>query len=56
MTQNEVRPGLAFTFAARFGVLFKDASRADRVALLGKSLEEVFPVRGEEGDYLRSNL
>jgi len=55
VTQNEMSPELVADLARQFPnfILFKDTSGADRVALSGQKLENVFLVRGAEGDYVR---
>ncbi len=55
VTQNEMSPELVADLAREFPnfILFKDTSGADRVALSGQKLENVFLVRGAEGDYVR---
>ncbi|MBI2928842.1 MAG: dihydrodipicolinate synthase family protein [Verrucomicrobia bacterium] len=55
ITQNEMSAELVASLAARFGnfFLFKDSSGADRVALSGQVPDDVFLVRGAEGDYAR---
>jgi dihydrodipicolinate synthase/N-acetylneuraminate lyase len=55
VTQNEMSPELVADLAREFSnfILFKDTSGADRVALSGRKLENVFLVRGAEGDYVR---
>jgi len=55
ITQNEMSPELVAELARQFPnfILFKDTSGADRVALSGQKLENVFLVRGAEGDYVR---
>ena len=55
ITQNEMAPELVADLARRFPnfILFKDTSGADHVALSGQKLENVFLVRGAEGDYVR---
>jgi hypothetical protein len=55
VTQNEMSPELVADLAREFPnfILFKDTSGADRVALSGQRLENVFLVRGAEGDYVR---
>jgi len=55
VTQNEMSPELVADLARQFPnfILFKDTSGADRVALSGQRLENVFLVRGAEGDYVR---
>jgi dihydrodipicolinate synthase/N-acetylneuraminate lyase len=55
ITQNEMSPELVAELARQHPnfVLFKDTSGADRVALSGQKLENVFLVRGAEGDYVR---
>jgi hypothetical protein len=55
ITLNEMRPELVAELARKFSnfVLFKDTSGADYVALSGQKLENVFLVRGAEGDYVR---
>jgi len=55
VTQNEMSPELVAEMARQFPnfILFKDTSGADRVALSGQKLENVFLVRGAEGDYVR---
>ncbi len=55
VTQNEMSPDLVAELAREFPnfILFKDTSGADRVALSGQRLENVFLVRGAEGDYVR---
>ncbi len=55
VTQNEMSPELVGDLARQFPnfILFKDTSGADRVALSGQKLENVFLVRGAEGDYVR---
>ena len=55
VTQNEMSPELVAELARQFPnfILFKDTSGADRVALSGQKLENVFLVRGAEGDYVR---
>jgi len=55
VTQNEMSPELVADLARQFPnfILFKDTSGADRVALSGQKLENVFLVRGAEGDYIR---
>lgn len=55
VTQNEMAPEVVADLAARFANFFllKDTSGADRVALSGRKLENLFLVRGAEGDYAR---
>ena len=55
VTQNAMSPELVADLARQFPnfILFKDTSGADRVALSGQKLENVFLVRGAEGDYVR---
>jgi hypothetical protein len=55
VTQNEMTPELVADLARRYPnfILFKDTSGADHVALSGQKLENVFLVRGAEGDYVR---
>jgi len=55
ITLNEVHPELAASLAREFPnfILFKDTSGADHVVLSGQKLENVFLVRGAEGDYVR---
>jgi dihydrodipicolinate synthase/N-acetylneuraminate lyase len=55
VTQNEMSPELVADLARQFHnfILFKDTSGADRVALSGQKLENIFLVRGAEGDYVR---
>src|SRR2546425_2382478 len=55
ITLNEMHPELVATLARQFPnfILFKDTSGADHVALSGQKLENVFLVRGAEGDYVR---
>jgi len=55
VTQNEMSPELVADLARQFPnfILFKDTSGADHVALSGQRLENVFLVRGAEGDYVR---
>src|SRR5207245_10667771 len=55
ITLNEMHPELVATLARQFPnfILFKDTSGADHVALSGQKLENVFLVRGAEGDYIR---
>src|SRR5262245_1568844 len=55
VTQNEMSPELVADLARQFPnfILFKDTSGADRVALSGQKLENIFLVRGAEGDYVR---
>jgi len=55
ITLNEMHPELVAAFARQFPnfILFKDTSGADHVALSGQKFENVFLVRGAEGDYVR---
>lgn len=55
VTLNEMSPELVTALARQFPnfILFKDTSGADHVALSGQKLENVFLVRGAEGDYIR---
>jgi dihydrodipicolinate synthase/N-acetylneuraminate lyase len=55
ITLNEMNPDLVTALARQFPnfILFKDTSGADHVALSGQKLENVFLVRGAEGDYVR---
>jgi len=55
ITLNEMHPELVAALARQFPnfILFKDTSGADHVALSGQKLENVFLVRGAEGDYIR---
>ena len=55
ITLNEMDPELVTALARQFPnfILFKDTSGADHVALSGQKLENVFLVRGAEGDYVR---
>ncbi len=55
ITLNEMHPELVASLARQFPnfILFKDTSGADHVALSGQKLENVFLVRGAEGDYIR---
>ena len=55
ITQNEIHPELVASLARQFPnfILLKDTSGADHVALSGQKLENVFLVRGAEGDYVR---
>ena len=55
ITLNEMRPELVAELVRKFPnfILFKDTSGADYVALSGQKLENVFLVRGAEGDYVR---
>ena len=55
ITLNEMHPELVAGLARHFPnfILFKDTSGADHVALSGQKLENVFLVRGAEGDYVR---
>ena len=55
ITQNEMQPELVAALARQFPnfILFKDTSGADHVALAGHKMENVFLVRGAEGDYAR---
>ena len=55
ITLNEMHPELVTALAREFPnfILFKDTSGADHVALSGQKLENVFLVRGAEGDYVR---
>lgn len=54
-TLNEMGPELVeeLALACSNFVLFKDTSGTDRVALSGRKTENVFLVRGAEGDYAR---
>jgi len=55
ITLNEMQPELVAALAKQFPnfILLKDTSGADHVALSGQKLENVFLVRGAEGDYAR---
>jgi dihydrodipicolinate synthase/N-acetylneuraminate lyase len=55
ITLNEMHPEVVAALARQFPnfILFKDTSGADHVALSGQKLENVFLVRGAEGDYIR---
>jgi len=55
ITLNEMHPELVAALARQFPnfILFKDTSGADHVALSGQKLENVFLLRGAEGDYVR---
>jgi len=55
ITLNEMHPEWVAALARQFPnfILFKDTSGADHVALSGQKLENVFLVRGAEGDYAR---
>ena len=55
ITLNEMHPELVASLARQFHnfILFKDTSGADHVVLSGHKLENVFLVRGAEGDYVR---
>ncbi len=54
ITQNEMAPSTVADLAGQFAnfYLFKDTSGFDRVATGGVDLQNVFLVRGAEGDYL----
>src|SRR5207248_10885345 len=54
-TWNEMQPELVTALAREVPnfILFKDTSGADHIALSGQKLENVFLVRGAEGDYAR---
>ena len=55
ITLNEMCHELVAALARQFPnfILFKDTSGADHVALSGQKLENIFLVRGAEGDYVR---
>lgn len=55
ITENEVSPETFYNLVKRFGnlYLFKDTSGNDKVALAGLDYENVFLVRGAEGNYDR---
>lgn len=55
ITENEISPSSAARLAEEFSnfYLFKDTGGNDRVAMSGKMPEDLFLVRGAEGDYCR---